>query len=74
MTVKELKDEAKKLGYNIIKKKEYIPHKRCKCGKRASIWYVVGNKYQVRCKCGRESNIYDTENSAWAEWGTMNEE
>lgn len=41
MTLEELKAEANKLGYSLIKKKPYTPIKPCPvCGKRGtSVWY-----------------------------------
>lgn len=41
MTLEELKTEANKLGYSLIKKKPYIPIKPCPvCGKKGtSVWY-----------------------------------
>lgn len=41
MTLEELKAEANKLGYSLIKKKPYIPIKPCPvCDKKCtSVWY-----------------------------------
>lgn len=41
MTIDELRIEADKLGYNLVKKKSYMPIKPCPiCGrKNTSIWY-----------------------------------
>lgn len=55
MTVEELKDEAKKLGYNIIKIPEPLePLLPCVCGrKKPQCWYGL-NFYVYRCPdCGR---------------------
>lgn len=41
ITIEELKAEASKLGYSLIKKKPYIPIKPCPvCGKKGtSVWH-----------------------------------
>ena len=46
MTLEELKTEASKLGYSLIKKKPYIHIKPCPvCGKKGtSVWYDTVNK------------------------------
>ena len=51
MTVEELKEEANKLGYNIIKKPErYIP---CKCGANSRHWMWKDHLPGLKCsKCG----------------------
>ena len=51
MTLEELKTEANKIGYCLIKKKPYIPIKPCPvCGKKCTIvWYGqrgIGTKRQ----------------------------
>lgn len=50
MTLEELKAEASKLGYSLIKKKPYIPIKPCPvCGKKCTnLWYGVGGKGTMR--------------------------
>ena len=50
MTLEELKTEASKLGYSLIKKKPYIPIKPCPvCGKKGtSVWYGTGGKGTMR--------------------------
>lgn len=52
MTLEELKAEANKLGYGLIKKKPYIPIKPCPvCGKKStSVWYGQRGKGTMR-KC-----------------------
>ena len=50
MTLEELKAEANKLGYGLIKKKSYIPIKPCPvCGKKSTrIWYGQRGKGTMR--------------------------
>lgn len=50
MTLEELRAEANKLGYSLIKKKPYIPIKPCPiCGKKCtSVWYGTGDKGTIR--------------------------
>ena len=50
MTLEELKSEANKLGYGLIKKKPYIPIKPCPvCGKKStSVWYGQRGKGTMR--------------------------
>ena len=44
MTYEELKTEANKMGYNLTKKKEYVPHKnKCKCGGKGGAWNKMKN-------------------------------
>lgn len=50
MTLEELKHEANKLGYSLIKKKPYVPIKPCPvCGKKSThVWYDTVNKETKR--------------------------
>ena len=50
MTLEELKAEANKLGYDLIKKKPYIPIKPCPvCGKKStSVWHGQRGKGTIR--------------------------
>ena len=79
MTYEELKIEANKMDYNLIKKKEYVPHKRCKCGKRGL--YCLANRgdgkvvYFIECKeCKIHTSDHKSEDDAWKEWNNMQEE
>lgn len=71
MTYEELKNEANKMGYSLVKKKEYVPHKKCKCGSRGSLWYDCTNGKTVRfilCEnCHIRTNSYRSECNAWIE-------
>lgn len=79
MTYEELKAEANKMGYNLIKKKEYVPHKPCKCGKRGQ--YFLANRgdgkvvYFIECeKCKIHTSDHKLLDDAWIEWNKMQEE
>lgn len=66
MTVEELKAEAKKLGYKIIKVPEKIEKLGCVCGASSRCvqqWYHFGtNTLFFKCKkCGRKSKEAKTE-------------
>ena len=79
MTVEELKKEAAKLGYNIIKKQEYIRFKPCICGcNQRKRWYGI-NSYETtvffKCKnCGLTSPKGSDEKEAKLNWNKMIEE
>lgn len=71
MTLEELKTEASKLGYSLIKKKPYIPIKPCPvCGKKGtSVWYGLAGT-QRRCSfCDFKGDWTDNRkisiNKAW---------
>ena len=70
MTFEELKAEATKQGYNLVKKPTYIPMAKCPCGAKLSIkakWTVYGNAYYC-IKCGLESNPSKTQKGARENW------
>lgn len=76
MTVDELKEEAKKLGYNVIKRQERIKLKPCKCGrKRIDQWidwiHREANIYYKCPQCGRQSEKCETEREARIAWNDM---
>ena len=76
MTVEELKKEAAKLGYNIIKKQEDIRFKPCVCGcNRRKHCYSYGNTVSFECKnCGLTSPKGSDEREAKLNWNKMIEE
>lgn len=76
MTVEELKKEAAKLGYNIIKKQKYIRFNPCVCGcNRREHWYGYGQTKFFRCKnCGLKSPEGSNEKEAKLNWNKMIEE
>ena len=75
MTVDELKIEAKKLGYNIIKKAEYIKLLPCKCGKKYPMVWSYMDGFFYKCpKCGAKSKMAKTEREARINWNNMVEQ
>lgn len=70
MTVDELKIEADKLGYRLIKKpppKE--PRLQCPCGARkVERWYQLREVQYVCPRCGRETDFYPTEKELTQAW------
>lgn len=75
MTLEELKTEAKKHGYNLIKQKEKIYLQPCVCGcNQRAKWYGTYGSVTLKCKrCGR-SATGDTELDAKKQWNRMVEE
>jgi hypothetical protein len=71
MTVEELKIEAAKLGYNIIKKQPYIKLEKCQCGKKPQVGYGI-NYVFCRCNyCKTEGPHALTERQARLNWNEM---
>lgn len=55
MTYEELKEEASKLGYKLVKKQKYISLAKCKnCGKKPVEWYTT-NGMAYECECGKRA-------------------
>lgn len=54
MTFEELKAEAKRQGYGLIKKRQYIGLQKCPiCGKKPQQWISgVTGKTRYKCECG----------------------
>lgn len=76
MTVEELKIEAKKLGYNIIKKQEPIKLMRCICGNYKPVRYWAPNDktglwYYVCPKCDLKANKSKTKYDAKKNWNEL---
>lgn len=78
MTLEELRNEAKKQGYTLIKSKPYIPHVKCSCGRRANLWQKFDintdrEYFKIECRrCGKKSEWFTTKYDAWAEWFERN--
>lgn len=71
MTVEELKLEAAKLGYKLIKKQESIKFLPCICGRNARhLWWDCDTQMCFyRCKyCGFKGNQGKTERKAKINW------
>lgn len=64
MNLDELKAEAKKQGYNLIKASKYPTKLKCpNCNKKPELWARL-NTYIVRCSiCGHEE---EAEKKTWA--------
>lgn len=64
MNLDELKAEAKKQGYNLIKVSKYPTRLKCpNCNKKPELWTRL-NTYIVRCSiCGHEE---EAEKKTWA--------
>lgn len=76
MTYEELKIEANKMGYNLVKKKEYVPRKSCKkCGKRGLDCLAKRDGevvYFIKCEeCKIHTSDHKSEADAWREWNKM---
>ncbi len=77
MTVEELKLEAAKLGYSIIKKVENIKFSPCVCGynKRELWWNSNDNMWFYKCKrCEFSGYKGKTQNEAKRNWNKAIEE
>lgn len=74
MTLEELKAEAKKHGYKLVKEQPYIRMSPCVCGhKRISLYFTLDNNSKTvhfyRCyKCGLESDRAKTKYQAKLKW------
>ena len=74
MTLEELKTEAKKYGYKLVKDTPYIRLAHCVCGhKSISSWTTFGEKtptpYSHQCrKCGFASEPARTKYEAKLKW------
>ena len=72
MTLEEVKAEASKLGYRLIKKQKYIPKTRCKCGRRPEMWYVRdGGNYVICPNCDIRTKVCKDEKQAWIAWNRL---
>ena len=81
MTYEELKVEADKLGYKLIKKQKTVKLLRCRCGSnRREEWVVVNSstgKFQrqlICVKCGLSAPPGNTLKEAKENWNKMIEE
>lgn len=72
MTLDELKVEAEKLGYTLIKKPESIKMLPCTCGsKRRSEWFSAGQIFYCCNRCGKKSPPANTVRGAKRAWNEM---
>lgn len=70
MTIEELKAEAEKQGYQLIKKKKYVKLLPCpNCGKVPSEWmYIKSRNWVYRCECGKIAEGARTKTKARQLW------
>lgn len=79
MTVEELKTEANKLGYNLVKKQTQTKLLRCACGRKPTqnmMWQgqqFVGHIYECR-NCSLRSTPHRFKYKAKSNWNEMIEE
>ena len=72
MTLDELKVEAEKLGYTLIKKSESVKMLPCTCGcKRRTEWFGKGQIFYSCNGCGKKSPPAKTERGAKRAWNEM---
>ena len=73
MTFEELKTEAEKQGYKLIKKQPYIPLATCPvCDRRPALWYHVPSGEFYKCDiCGLTSDFGRTNHEAREKWNRM---
>ena len=73
MTLDELKAEAKRQGYKLIKDNPVPKMLPCVCGaNRRAEWTNIRGKYCYECmKCGRTSSWGDTRREARENWNRM---
>lgn len=72
MTLDEMKVEAEKLGYNLIKKPEIIKMLPCTCGcKRRTEWFCEGQFFYSCNRCGKKSPLSKTTRGARRAWNVM---
>lgn len=72
MRLEELKAEADKQGYILIKKRPYVPLVVCpNCGKRPKPWIsAVSGKTKYKCEC-QSTDWIKGDRSARIEWNKM---
>lgn len=78
MTFEELKAEAERQGYYLMKKPTYIPKKPCVCGAKRSVRMFYTNKgkgfYCNKCKLGLNEQVAKTDKQAQINWNKLVEE
>ena len=77
MNLEELKAEAAKLGYNLVKKQPYIKLSRCTCGKKKPVnWFITqgenrGMIYYKCDNCGLSEKKKKTDRQARENWNQL---
>lgn len=74
MNFEELKAEADKQGYTLIKKQPYVSLLKCpNCGKKPQPWIsAVSNKTKYKCEC-QSTDWIKGDRSARMEWNKLAE-
>jgi hypothetical protein len=70
MTFEELKAEAEKHGYSLVKKQKYVPLAKCPCGAKLKVRAydtIYGHAYKC-LNCGLESYPSKTHKGARELW------
>ena len=84
MTLEELKEEAKRQGYNLIKKQTHIALKKCdRCRVKPHLMfyarsfddtYCEFSGFLIQCpKCEKRTEVFKTERQAREAWNIMQE-
>lgn len=73
MTVEELKKIANEMGYNIIKKQEYVKLLPCKCGGKVELWSCncPSGWFYWCSECDAKGGLASTERQARINWNRM---
>ena len=76
MELEELKAEAAKLGYNLVKKQPYIKLLPCTCGKKKPYeWFCIGENRGMSCykcdNCGLTASAAKTNRQARENWNEL---
>lgn len=76
MNLEELKAEAAKLGYNLVKKQTYITLSPCTCGKKKPCeWFCTGENRGTsfyKCdNCGLSAPSAKTNREARENWNKL---
>lgn len=73
MNLEELKSEAAKLGYNLVKKQSYITLLPCTCGeKKPHEWFHARGTSFYKCdNCGLSAPSAKTNREARENWNKL---
>ena len=75
MTLEELKAEAAKHGYRLVKHSGYIKLHPCTCGHTKRHTWCVKDGYMLECyKCGKQGYVGATRTDARRQWNKRIEE
>ena len=78
MTFEELKAEADRQGYRLIKKQNYISLNRCPlCGKKPKLWHsgsLRKKMYICECAWSKNTDWCSSEREARDAWNKLTEE